>query len=114
MDRVDDVYPVHVLHIPKVLKPGMLYISETDGWAVHLCACGCGFPVWAKLKEEGWWFIKDSEGKIILRPSTLSLNLPCGSRYCISHNRIEWLDEEEARQCDITRSMSDSCKETCS
>ena len=58
--------------------------------------------------------MKDAGGKVIIRPSIGSWDLPCKSHYHITHNRIEWLSEEEARQCDITRPMSDSCKETCS
>ena len=46
--------------------------------------------------------MKDAEGKVIIRPSTSSLSLPCGSKYLITHNKIEWISEEEARQCDIT------------
>lgn len=114
MERISEFVPVFVTHVPKEMIPGKLYVSEEDGWAAHICACGCGFPVWMKLGEERWWILKDAEGKVILRPSTLSLDLPCGSNYCITHNRVEWLSEEEARQCDITRPMSDSCKETCS
>ena len=93
IDKINEIEPVAVLHIPKCLKPGKIYISDVDKWAVHLCACGCGFPVWMKIGIGGWWTMKNACGEIIVRPSTASLNMPCGSRYVITHNRIEWLTE---------------------
>jgi len=111
MDKINEIEPVAVLHIPKCLKSGKLYVSDYDGQAVHLCACGCGFAVRTPLREGGWWFLTDAEGKIVLRPSTLGLELPCGSIYCITHNRIEWLTREEALQCNTTTDSARRAKE---
>ncbi len=40
--KLDRISLQRVHHMPKVLEPGILYVSEEFGAAAHLCACGCG------------------------------------------------------------------------
>ena len=93
MPRLNEIEPVYVEYIPENPEPGKLYISEKFRTATHLCACGCGNKVVTPLKDGFWWWMKDADGKVIIRPSIGSWNLPCKSHYHITHNRIEWLSE---------------------
>ena len=111
MERLSEIEPVFVEFIPENPEHGKLYISEKFRTATHLCACGCGNKVVTPLKDGFWWWMKDAGGKVIIRPSIGSWNLPCKSHYHITHNRIEWLSEEEARQCDITTVSANPARE---
>lgn len=99
MGRIDEIEPVYVDFVPRAeeLEPGKIYISDAQKLATHLCACGCGAVAATPIRDGFWWHMKDAGGKLILRPSVC---MPCGSCYNITHNRIEWLTEEEARECD--------------
>ncbi len=71
---------VHVM--PKVLAPGVLYVSEEFGTAAHLCASGCGEKIRTPLGTEEW--------QVSLTPSVGSWQLPCRSHYWITAGDVRW------------------------
>lgn len=79
----------HVVYIPKVLEPGVLYVSEEYGVAAHLCACGCGSKVATPLNPSAWSF-SEKEGLPSLWPSIGSWQLACRSHYVIRNGGIVW------------------------
>jgi hypothetical protein len=44
----------HVHYMPTELKPGVLYVSEEFGIAIHLCACGCESKIKTPLGPTEW------------------------------------------------------------
>ena len=78
--------------LPKVLSPGVLYVSDKYQVAGHLCACGCGNKVTVPLGPAEWSF-REEGGSPTLRPSIGNWQLPCRSHYVITKGRIEWRDE---------------------
>lgn len=82
-----DLLRVH--YIPKELKPGLLYVSEEFGAAVHLCACGCGSKVSTPLGPTEWT-LKETGGGPSLRPSIGNWQFPCQSHYWIDQGNIVW------------------------
>ena len=89
--KVEKIKLERVRYIPKELKPGVLYVSEEFGAAVHLCACGCGAKVSTPLGPTDWIF-EETDGKPSLYPSVGSWQLPCQSHYWISQGEITWSD----------------------
>ncbi|HVT87716.1 MAG TPA: DUF6527 family protein [Tepidisphaeraceae bacterium] len=75
--------------MPKTLEPGVLYVSEEFGAAVHLCACGCGSKVSTPLGPTEWKFEETAAGPS-LRPSVGSWQLPCKSHYWIRGGNVVW------------------------
>jgi hypothetical protein len=86
-----------VQYVPRELEPGILYVSEEFGVAVHLCACGCGSKVAVPLGAAEWTFSK-KDGKPSLWPSIGSGQLPCNSHYVISNGRVDWAATMSAAQ----------------
>ena len=82
-----DLLRVH--YIPKELKPGVLYVSEEFGAAVHLCACGCGSKVSTPLGPTEWTLEETDKGPS-LRPSIGNWQFPCQSHYWIDQGNIVW------------------------
>lgn len=87
--RMDAVKPTFVEFVPKVLEPGVLYISEKYKTASHLCACGCGEKVVTPLSPVDWQLRKEG-GLVSLSPSIGNWNYACRSHYWIRRNRIAW------------------------
>ena len=75
--------------MPSELKPGVLYVSEEFGIAVHLCACGCGSKIRTPLGPTEWSLEETRKGPS-LRPSIGNWQRPCQSHYWISQGEIEW------------------------
>jgi hypothetical protein len=75
--------------IPRVLAPGVLYISERYRTASHMCPCGCGEKVVTPLSPADWQLTFDN-GLVSLRPSIGNWNYPCQSHYWIRRNEIVW------------------------
>ena len=74
--------------IPLTLEQGKLYISRKYHTAIHLCACGCGNRTVTPLGPNEW-SLRESEGKVTLRPSIGNFEFPCKSHYYITDNTIE-------------------------
>ena len=55
-------------NIPRPIKPGIIYVSEKYGVAIHLCACGCGKETVTPLGD-GEWTLTKSGDKVSLTPS---------------------------------------------
>ncbi|WP_155740012.1 DUF6527 family protein [Pandoraea pnomenusa] len=87
--RIEAVKPQFVEFVPKVLEPGVLYISEKYKTASHLCACGCGEKVVTPLSPVEW-HIRNEGGLVSLHPSIGNWNYACRSHYWIRRNRVAW------------------------
>jgi hypothetical protein len=87
--RIEAVKPTFVEFVPKVLEPGVLYISEKYKTASHLCACGCGEKVVTPLSPVDWQLRKEG-GLVSLSPSIGNWSYACRSHYWIRRNRIAW------------------------
>ncbi|RKR43746.1 DUF6527 family protein [Paraburkholderia sp. BL17N1] len=87
--KLDAVEPRYVEFVPKVLEPGVLYVSEKYKTASHLCACGCGEKVVTPLSPAEWQLRNDG-GFVSLHPSIGNWNYACRSHYWIRRNRITW------------------------
>ena len=89
MPKLTHINLVRVYYIPKTLEPGVLYVSEEFGAAVHLCACGCGAKVSTPLGPTEWTLAETGSGAS-LNPSIGSWQLPCRSHYWIRRGEIVW------------------------
>lgn len=87
--KASAIRPEFVEFIPKLLEPGVLYISEKYRTASHLCACGCGEKVVTPLSPADWHLSMDG-GKVSLHPSIGNWNYACKSHYWIRRNAISW------------------------
>lgn len=94
-----------VANVPRVLEPGVLYISVEYATAVHSCCCGCGEEVVTPLTPTDWKLIFDGE-TVSLWPSIGNWSYACRSHYVIERNRVvealPWSDKRvaKARQWD--------------
>ena len=89
MQKMTKIKLLQVHYIPKMLEPGVLYVSEEFGAALHLCACGCGSKVSTPIGPTDWT-IKHTPSGPTLVPSVGSWQLPCKSHYWIREGRIDW------------------------
>ncbi|MFC4275810.1 DUF6527 family protein [Achromobacter aloeverae] len=87
--KLDAIKPKFVEFVPKVLEPGVLYISQKYKTASHLCACGCGEKVVTPLSPVEWQ-LRNEGGLVSLYPSIGNWNYACHSHYWIRRNRIAW------------------------
>jgi hypothetical protein len=81
-----------VVHIPKELEQGVLYVSEEFETAAHLCACGCGAKIRTPLGPTEWTFYDTPAGPT-LRPSIGNWQQPCKSHYIINKGHIIWASQ---------------------
>jgi hypothetical protein len=100
----------HVHYTPTELKPGVLYVSEEFGIAIHLCACGCGSKIKTPLGPTEW-SVKATKSGPTLRPSVGNWQETCQSHYSITRGDIIWAEKwtpeqiasgrrhEEERRC---------------
>lgn len=86
--------------MPKVLEPGILYVSEEFGAVAHLCACGCGAKIRTPLGPTDWRF-EDTPNGPSLTPSIGNWQQACRSHYWIRRGKIvpapDWTDKEIER-----------------
>ncbi|WP_367183026.1 DUF6527 family protein [Ferrovibrio sp.] len=75
--------------MPKVLEPGVLYVSEKYSTAAHLCACGCGEKIRTPLGPTEW-SVRDGSRGPSLWPSVGSWQRPCRSHYIIDNGDVHW------------------------
>lgn len=79
----------NVHYMPKVLEPGILYVSEEFHTAGHLCACGCGAKIRTPLGPTEWAMKVTPTGPS-LWPSVGNWQRACRSHYVIDHGSIIW------------------------
>lgn len=92
MQKLTRIKLVRVEYIPKTLEPGLLYVSEEFGAALHLCACGCGSKVSTPLGATEWT-VEETVGGPSLSPSVGNWQFPCKSHYWIRGGAIVWSDK---------------------
>jgi Family of unknown function (DUF6527) len=78
-----------VQHMPKELKPGVLYVSEEFGTAAHLCVCGCGAKIRTPLGPTEW-AIQETDAGPSLHPSVGNWQQACQSHYWIYRGEVRW------------------------
>ena len=75
--------------MPKLIEPGIVYLSEEFDIAIHLCACGCGSKIRTPLGPTEW-SVKEINGKPSLSPSIGNWQQLCQSHYWIDGGEIKW------------------------
>lgn len=78
--------------MPNEPEPGILYVSEKFGIAIHLCACGCGSKIKTPLGPVEWC-IKETKAGPTLRPSVGNWQESCQSHYLITRGEIVWAEK---------------------
>jgi hypothetical protein len=91
-----------VHYMPKILKPGVLYVSEEFGAAAHLCACGCGAKIRTPLGPTEWALEETGSGPS-LRPSVGNWQQACQSHYWIHKGEVKWSGKWTPEQIAIGR-----------
>ena len=85
------------MHIPKFLKPGLLYVSMEYATAAHSCCCGCGEEVVTPFTPTDWEMTFNGE-TISLWPSIGNWTLPCRSHYVVRKGVVfkagSWTDKQ--------------------
>lgn len=75
--------------VPRLLEPGVLYVSLEYATASHSCFCGCGERVVTPLSPTDWRLIFDGRS-VSLYPSIGSSSLACRSHYWIDQGTVVW------------------------
>ena len=87
--------------IPRVVEPGILYVSMEYGTAIHSCCCGCGEQVVTPFSPTDWKMTYDGES-VSLAPSVGNWNSTCRSHYVIRRGRVieasSWSDAQVAAE----------------
>jgi uncharacterized protein DUF6527 len=91
MQKLTEIKLLRVHYVPKTLEPGILYVSEEFGAALHLCACGCGLKVSTPIGPTDWTFEETLAGATLF-PSVGNWQQPCKSHYFIRDGSVIWLD----------------------
>ncbi|EPS8493438.1 DUF6527 family protein [Yersinia enterocolitica] len=109
MIRHNQLTPCFVKGVPRILEPGILYVSMEYGTVVHSCCCGCGLEVVTPLTPTDWRLTFDGEA-ISLWPSVGNWNLPCRSHYVIQGNRVVEAGHWGKAQIDAERRRDKAAK----
>ena len=96
--------------MPKILEPGVLYLSDEFGTAAHLCACGCGAKVRTPIGPTEW-SIKEQTGGPSLWPSIGNWQRPCRSHYVISKGEVTWAPAWSDTQIRVGRASEQRLRE---
>lgn len=89
--KLNRISLLRVHYMPRQFEPGILYVSEEYGTAMHLCACGCGLKVTTPILPSRWSF-KDTPHGPSLWPSVGNWTQPCNSHYVIDDGDIVWCE----------------------
>lgn len=81
--------PKFVDGVPEKIENGVLYISIRFKTTSHLCACGCGERVVAKLSPNDWSLLYNGSD-VTLAPSIGNWSFDCRSHYFVRKNCIVW------------------------
>jgi hypothetical protein len=106
MQKLTKIKLMRVHYVPKTLEPGLLYVSEEFGAAVHLCACGCGSKVSTPLGPTEWVLEEVVNGPS-LSPSVGNWQFPCKSHYWIRGGNIVWSGKWTPEQVAAGRSAEE-------
>lgn len=87
--KIEHMSLERIHYMPKVLEPGILYVSEEYRTAAHLCACGCGAKIRTPLGPTEW-AIKVTLTGPSMWPSVGNWQRACKSHYIIDHGNIIW------------------------
>ncbi len=102
MTRIETMRHEFVTSAPKVLEPGVLYVSIEFATALHKCCCGCGREVITPFSPAQWSLTFDGRS-VTLHPSIGNWNFPCKSHYWIRRNRVVWGKKLSAKQIKVVR-----------
>jgi len=78
-----------VNYMPKDLHPGVLYVSEEFGIAIHLCACGCGSKIRTAPGATDFSVRETPDGPSLF-PSVGYWQQACQSHYWITRGEVVW------------------------
>lgn len=98
-DNKQEIILLRVQYLPRVLQPGILYVSHDFNVAGHICPCGCGSKVITPLGISEW-SLDEANDSATLYPSIGNWQLPCRSHYWIRNGSIEWsyqFDDEQIK-----------------
>lgn len=98
--RTDSFSHKFVLHLPRQIDPGVLYIQRNDQgaplFAHFLCPCGCGHEMSVPLQgpnsyppAKKWHLAYDADDKPGISPS-IEMVEGCRSHYFIRSAKVEW------------------------
>lgn len=96
-----------VKFMPKELQPGVLYVSEEFGIAIHLCACGCGSQVRTALGATEYSVSETPEGPSLF-PSVGNWQRPCQSHYWIERGEVRWAEKWTPEQIAAGRAREEA------
>jgi len=91
-----------VHYMPKVLEPGILYVSEEFDVAAHLCACGCGSKIRTPLGPIEWSVTETPTGPS-LSPSIGNWQKECQSHYWIRGGEVIWARKWNREEIELSR-----------
>jgi hypothetical protein len=111
MQKLTKIKLIRVHYVPKTLEPGLLYVSEEFGAALHLCACGCGSKVSTPLSPTAWTLEETPAGPS-LHPSVGNWQLACKSHYWITSGNILWSDAWTQEQVTSGRKVEEQRRRT--
>ncbi len=86
-----------VHYMPKVLEPGVIYVSDAFETAAHLCACGCGSKIRTPLGPTEWCLEMTGRGPS-LYPSVGNWQQVCQSHYFIRNGEVLWAPKWSAEE----------------
>jgi hypothetical protein len=101
----------HVHYMPKILEPGILYVSEEFGTAAHLCACGCGSKIRTPLRPTEWSLVESEFGPS-LSPSIGNWQQECKSHYWIFEGEVRWAEQWSSERIALGR-KDEEVRRTC-
>lgn len=102
MTRLKQIAHEFVTFVPKVVSPGVVYVSMEYATVIHMCCCGCGNKVITPLAPGRWHLTFDGES-ISLAPSIGNWSFPCQSHYWVHQNQIVWAGAFNAAQISAVR-----------
>lgn len=99
-----------VHYMPKDLQPGVLYVSEEFGIAIHLCACGCGSRIHTALGPTEFSVHETPDGPSLF-PSVGNWQQACQSHYWITRGEVVWGEKWTAEQIAAGRAKEEARRE---
>jgi Family of unknown function (DUF6527) len=98
-----------VRYMPHELRPGVLFVSDEFGIALHLCACGCGSKIRTALGPTEFSVTDTPEGPTV-RPSVGNWQHPCRSHYWITRGKVVWAETWTSEQIAAGRAREEATR----